>query len=37
MLSKRRIVPLPVWKANPETDPDALFPKNTVSHCTCLF
>lgn len=29
-LSKRRIVPLPIWKANPETDPEALFPKNTL-------
>jgi SAGA-associated factor 29 len=29
-LSKRRIVPLPIWKANPETDPDALFTKDTV-------
>jgi hypothetical protein len=24
-------VPLPKWKANPETDPDALFEKDTVS------
>lgn len=29
-LSKRRIVPLPIWKANPETDPDALFMKDTL-------
>ncbi|CAH1800508.1 unnamed protein product [Owenia fusiformis] len=29
-LSKRRIVPLPVWKANPETDPDALFQKGAL-------
>ncbi|XP_064612708.1 SAGA-associated factor 29-like [Liolophura sinensis] len=29
-LSKRRIVPLPIWKANPETDPEALFPKDTL-------
>lgn len=29
-LSRRRIVPLPIWKANPETDPDALFPKETL-------
>ena len=27
VLSKRRIVPLPLMKANPETDPDALFQK----------
>lgn len=30
-LSKRRIVPLPIWKANPETDPGALFTKGAVS------
>ena len=30
-LSKRKIVPLPLWKANPETDPEALFGKGTVS------
>ena len=29
-LSKRRIVPLPIWKANPETDPGALFTKGAV-------
>lgn len=29
-LSKRRIVPLPIWKANPETDPGALFAKGTL-------
>lgn len=29
-LSKRRIVPLPIWKANPETDPEALFTKNML-------
>ena len=31
-LSKRKIVPLPIWKASPETDPEALFPKHTVSY-----
>ncbi|XP_013398555.1 SAGA-associated factor 29 [Lingula anatina] len=30
VLSRRRIVPLPVWKANPETDPEALFPAGTL-------
>ena len=30
VLSKRRIVPLPLMKANPETDPDALFQKVLV-------
>jgi len=30
ILSKRRVVPLPQWKANPETDPDALFSINTL-------
>ncbi|BFZ18697.1 hypothetical protein BsWGS_21735 [Bradybaena similaris] len=29
-ISKRRVVPLPIWKANPETDPGALFPKKTL-------
>ncbi|XP_067649345.1 SAGA-associated factor 29-like [Haliotis asinina] len=29
-ISRRRVVPLPIWKANPETDPDALFPKDTL-------
>ena len=30
ILSKRRVVPLPQWKANPETDPDALHCKGTL-------
>ncbi|GFR67993.1 SAGA-associated factor 29 homolog [Elysia marginata] len=29
-ISRRRVVPLPIWKANPETDPDALFPKKAL-------
>ncbi|CAG2230638.1 SGF29 [Mytilus edulis] len=29
-LSKRRIVALPIWKANPETDPAALFGKGSL-------
>lgn len=29
-LSKRKIVPLPIWKASPETDPEALFPRHTL-------
>ncbi|ESO95370.1 hypothetical protein LOTGIDRAFT_215012 [Lottia gigantea] len=29
-ISKRRVVPLPIWKANPDTDPEALFPKGTL-------
>jgi len=29
-LSRRRIVPLPRWKADPEMYPEALFPKKTV-------
>ncbi|KAL3858196.1 hypothetical protein ACJMK2_012800 [Sinanodonta woodiana] len=29
-LSKRRVVPLPIWKANPETDPEALFSKESL-------
>uniref|UniRef100_A0AAX7V9S8 SAGA-associated factor 29 n=1 Tax=Astatotilapia calliptera TaxID=8154 RepID=A0AAX7V9S8_ASTCA len=30
MLSRRRIIPLPQWKANPETDPEALFSKDQL-------
>lgn len=30
VLSKRRIVPLPLMRANPETDAQALFPKGTM-------
>ncbi|XP_035690286.1 SAGA-associated factor 29-like isoform X1 [Branchiostoma floridae] len=29
-LSRRRVIPLPQWKANPETDPEALFHKDTL-------
>lgn len=29
-LSRRRVVPLPLMRANPETDPQALFPKGTI-------
>ncbi|ELU13680.1 hypothetical protein CAPTEDRAFT_220415 [Capitella teleta] len=29
-LSKRKVVPLPKWKANSETDSDALFEKDTL-------
>jgi len=29
-ISRRRVVPLPIWKANPETDPAALFSKKTL-------
>lgn len=29
-LSKRLVVPLPLMRANPETDPGALFPQGTV-------
>ena len=40
VLSKRKVVPLPIWKASPETDPEALFPRETVSrslHIICYF
>uniref|UniRef100_A0A0A9Z4V7 SAGA-associated factor 29 n=1 Tax=Lygus hesperus TaxID=30085 RepID=A0A0A9Z4V7_LYGHE len=30
VLSRSRIVPLPLMRANPETDPDALFPPGTL-------
>lgn len=29
-LSRRRVIPLPQWKANPETDPEALFQKEQL-------
>lgn len=29
-LSRRRVVPLPLMRVNPETDPHALFPKDSV-------
>lgn len=29
-LSKRRVVPLPLMRANPDTDPEALFPKDSI-------
>lgn len=29
-LSKRLVIPLPLMRANPETDPNALFPQGTV-------
>lgn len=28
-VGKRQVVPLPLMRANPETDEDALFPKGT--------
>jgi SAGA-associated factor 29 len=28
-LGKKKIVPLPLWRANPFTDPDAIFPKDS--------
>ncbi|KAL6265514.1 hypothetical protein P5V15_002309 [Pogonomyrmex californicus] len=30
ILSRRRVVPLPLMRANPETDPQALFPKGSI-------
>lgn len=29
-LSKKCVVPLPLWRANPLTDPDAIFPKDSL-------
>lgn len=29
-LHKRCVVPLPLWRANPLTDPDAIFPKDSL-------
>lgn len=37
VLSKRRIVPLPLMRANPETNPDALFAKGTMGKLFDLF
>lgn len=30
VLSRRRVIPLPLMRANPETDSHALFPKGTM-------
>lgn len=30
ILSRRRVVPLPLMRANPETDAHALFPKGSI-------
>ncbi|CAG9821476.1 unnamed protein product [Phaedon cochleariae] len=30
VLSRRRVIPLPLMRANPETDPQALFPQGTL-------
>lgn len=30
ILSKRRVIPLPLFRSNPETDAHALFPKGTI-------
>lgn len=35
-LSKRRIVPMPLMRANPETDVQALFPVDTMGTFTIL-
>lgn len=33
IVSRRNVVPLPLMRANPETDPGALFPQGTVGKC----
>lgn len=30
IISKRRLIPLPLMRANPETNPEALFPERTL-------
>jgi SAGA-associated factor 29 len=30
VLSKRRVMPLPLMRANPDTDPNCLFPKSSI-------
>lgn len=38
ILSKRLVIPLPLMRANPETDPEALFPQGTIGEFFfCLF
>lgn len=39
ILSRRHVIPLPLMRANPETDPGALFPQGTVGKCLlkCFF
>ena len=34
VLSRRRVMPLPLMRANPETDHSALFPKGSVGKFT---
>lgn len=35
-LKKNYVIPLPLMRANPETDPSALFPKGTLgTHIKC--
>lgn len=36
VLSKRRVVALPLMRANPETDSHALFPKGTMGKIECM-
>lgn len=40
ILSRRRVVPLPLMRANPETNPDGLFPKGATGekyYCAFTF
>lgn len=32
-LIRQRVIPLPLMRANPETEPDALFPEGSVGEC----
>lgn len=36
VLSRRRVMPLPLMRANPETDHAALFPKGSVGRYSTL-
>lgn len=36
VLSKRKVIPLPLMRANPETDGHALFPKDTIGELGVL-
>lgn len=37
VLSKRRVMPLPLMRANPDTDPNCLFPKSSIGEAYNFF
>ena len=36
-LSRRRVYPLPLMRANPEVNPEALYPKGSIGGCMLVF